>query len=240
MTAGEEKVLDLPGRMVFADTVINRVLPTVKKLPTYGGGYFDQAAGGGLVVLLTERDSSVESAIAGMMPEPNLGLSFKFARSTDSALVNAWRTARDVWASIVPTEEPSRVWIDTIGNRVVFTLDANDMSIAAPFASAVAAAFDVEIGIEAGERDYDTHCTSRDHCHAPMMAGIKIYHYVTSGAPVPDCTMGFHIAIGVDAHFITAGHCSYNDTRGWYHPAFGSTKIGNDLGTLLYEGGQDI
>lgn len=236
MTAREEARLDLPGRMAFADAVTERVLPFVQALPTYGGVYFDQIHGGGLVVLLTERDPKIEATITGMMPAPSLGLTFTSANYTEAQLVKAWRGAWEVWRSVVPNVEPLRVGVDTINNRVVFIVAADDLLTASAMLPVAQQAFDVAVSVEAGEPDFDAACTSRDDCANPMMAGIRIYKGVID--TYPECTMGFHVAIGTDESFVTAGHCSYNDSREWLHPAVG--RVGSDLYTLLGPEGQDI
>src|SRR5450759_3019972 len=54
LSAAEEKALDLSGRMAFAEAVSEDLLPFAKSLPSYGGAWIDQLAGGGLVVALTD------------------------------------------------------------------------------------------------------------------------------------------------------------------------------------------
>ncbi len=57
------------------------------------------------------------------------------------------------------------------------------------------------------------------------------------------CTMGFHITIGTDHQFLTAGHCGYFTPDTWYHKGLQPLNgglVGAELATLYADGGKDI
>jgi len=236
LTAEEEAALDLPARMAFANAVSERVLPFARSLPTFGGAYIDQETGGGLVVMLTERDEGIENALAGRMPSPSLGLRIVEVAYTEASLMDALGGVRDAWQRIAPATELLGVGLDTIGNRVLVTVAAADLPAARTAAAELETRLGVPIGVDAGEEDRDVDCTSRNNCHDPYKAGINIYKGAVDG--VPECTMGFHIRIGTDEQFVTAGHCGYTGSNEWYEPVLG--RIGIELDTLYAQNGQDI
>lgn len=53
LTATEEDLLDLPGRMQFVNEVSESLLPFAESLPSYAGAFVDQANNGDIVILLT-------------------------------------------------------------------------------------------------------------------------------------------------------------------------------------------
>ncbi len=236
MTAEEEASIDLPGRMAFADALSEQVLPYVQSLPTFGGVYIDQLANGGLVILLTQRDPVAEEEIAIRMPNPNRGLRIEQVAYTEAQLMDAVERARDVWGRILPSTQLLSVGIDTMRNRLLFVVVRRDLAEAEARSNLVEAELAVPIGLEAGEQDQDVDCTSRNHCHDPYKTGINIYKGVVDS--VPECTMGFHIRIGTDEQFVTAGHCGYTGSDEWFEPVLG--RIGIELATLYAQNGQDI
>lgn len=56
--------------------------------------------------------------------------------------------------------------------------------------------------------------------------------------------MGWHIHVGTDEQFLTAGHCGYAGSNSWYHTGFqavnGTGFVGNETGTLYANGGKDV
>jgi hypothetical protein len=53
--------------------------------------------------------------------------------------------------------------------------------------------------------------------------------------------MGFHIQVGSDEQFVTAGHCGYPGPNTWYHQGIGGTgKVGVEKNSQYYNGGRDI
>lgn len=50
--------------------------------------------------------------------------------------------------------------------------------------------------------------------------------------------MGFHIRVGSDEQFLTAGHCGYSGSNSWYHTGYG--LVGSEIATLYSSGGKDV
>jgi hypothetical protein len=76
LTAEEETRLDLPGRMRFAEFANRDLIPVAEAEPAYGGAWFDQRNGGGLVIALTSLDEATIARIEGFVPQPSRGLRF--------------------------------------------------------------------------------------------------------------------------------------------------------------------
>lgn len=236
LTAEEEAALDLPARMAFANALSERVLPFAQSLSTYGGAYIDQQQGGRLVVLLTERDQAVEEELGRRMPSPSLGLHITEVAHSEASLMEALTGARAAWDRIAPAVTLVRVGLDTMNNQLLATVRLTDVSEARAAAMELTRELGVPVAVAAGEEDQDVDCTSRNHCHDPYKAGINIYKGVVDS--VPECTMGFHIRIGTDEQFVTAGHCGYSGSNEWYEPVLG--RIGIEQATLYVQNGQDI
>ena len=66
-----------------------------------------------------------------------------------------------------------------------------------------------------------------------MEAGARIAQSGVGG-----CTMGFHITIGTDDQFVTAGHCGYGGGTTFTMSGYGT--IGSEAGTLMEPSGDDI
>ena len=66
-------------------------------------------------------------------------------------------------------------------------------------------------------------------------AGAAIHWTVVSG--FPECTMAFHIKVGGDKQFLTAGHCGYNFSGNWVHTGI---TIGTDQADMYHDNGVDI
>lgn len=189
-----------------------------------------------MVVLLTERDQAVADEILARMPSSNLGLRIVEVAYTEASLMEAVSRARNAWGRIALAIGLVSVGLDTMNNRLAVAVRSVDL----PEAQSVAAKLEIELGVpvavEAGEEDRDVDCTSRNNCHDPYKAGINIYKGAVDS--VPECTMGFHIRIGTDEQFVTAGHCGYTGSDEWFEPVLG--RIGIELATLYAQNGQDI
>lgn len=236
LTAEEEAALDIPARMAFANAVSERVLPFAQSLPTFGGAYIDQRQGGGLVVLLTAPNQAVEDALEARMPTPNLGLRIVGVAYTEASLMDAVSRARDAWERVAPAIGLVSVGIDTMNNRLLVAVRSADLVEAQTAAADLETELAVPVALTAGEEDQDVDCTSRNHCHDPYKTGINTYKGAVDS--VPECTMGFHIRIGTDEQFVTAGHCGWGGSDEWFEPVLG--RIGIELATLYAQNGQDI
>jgi V8-like Glu-specific endopeptidase len=93
----------------------------------------------------------------------------------------------------------------------------------------------VPVAIEESERPVPSACNTRDDCWDPdLNLGVRVRKGSTTGSV---CGMGFHIVIGGDEQFLTAGHCGYSGANCWYHTNLPGTsanpgRIGCELGTL--------
>lgn len=236
MTAEEESFVNLPARMQFANDVAAELLPFLQSLPTFGGAYIDQTASGGLVVLLTERDAQVEERIRSLEPDPSRGVDIRPVSQTYVALQNAAAAARDVWSDTLPGEDLLIVAVDTANNRLRLEIDPSGLTRAVDAQSELEGGLGVQLSLEAGTRATDDGCTGREYCTIPMKSGNVIRKGSTSGTV---CTMGFHIRVGSDEQFVTAGHCGgYPGTHSWYHKGYGF--VGSDVvGQNLLNNGAD-
>ena len=72
-----------------------------------------------------------------------------------------------------------------------------------------------------------------------MSAGISIYEDVEDGHPI-DGTMGFHIRIGTNEHFVTAGHIDYCCFANSYIHDQGLGVVGSPIDSLYEPNGQDV
>ena len=236
MTNEEERSVDLAGRMRFADAVDMRVLPYLRKLGSYGGVYYDQVTGGGLTILLTARDRAVDAEITRRMPRGGPGWRIATVAHTEAELMAASMRARATWDRLATGVDAISFGLDTRGNGLFVSVAPPELSRATARVGALAATLGVPVRANVGHAEAPTHCSTRDHCHAPMKAGINIYKGSTSGS---GCTMGFHIVRSGDEQFVTAGHCGYDGSNVWYHPAI-ANAIGSEVQTLYVNGGQDI
>lgn len=204
MTAVEEQAVDILGRMTYVHELNQELLPYVRALQNYAGAYIDPAADGSLVVMLTSTDPLVERQIRALLPTENRGLTIARATYTEVELRAAAEQAWSIWAE-VSTSDLSKVSVDTVRNGLTLTVAPADFPAASASVLAAESRLGVPVQAEPGAPDYDTVCTDRDHCHTPMRGGIVIRNDTDTGGGT--CTMAFHIRIGSDEQFLTAGHC---------------------------------
>ncbi len=243
MTAAESKALDVYGRMEFASHVKTNAVPYIDALPTSGGVYIDQQHGGGLVVLVTERNVDVEREIVARMPATDLGVRFAEVDHTEAELRDRLEHARDIWKELLAGIRLEKVGLDIIENRVLFEVAERDVATAQTEIAALRAKMGVRVAIapNAHPDDRDVSCTSRDHCVSPTEAGTRIYKsYVDN---YNECTMAFHVPlISGDVQFVTAGHCGYGGSNTWLikDGTSNGMVIGTEQASLYHDGGQDI
>lgn len=233
MTAEEEITVDPAGRMAFANDVYRRVIPFVESLPTFAGAYMDQMHDGRFVVLLTERDATIETQIERMMPPVTRGLVISLGSRPYAELAAAADEVWRLWPALLPAVPLEGV-----------AVDVHDGVIALAASNAVAATelalqqledqlgVPVEFGLD--NSGVEAVCNGPDNCHTPMRAGIRIRQGSTSGSI---CTMAFHITKNGDEQFLTAGHCGYSGSNNWYHQSYG--LIGSEQATLYVPNGKD-
>lgn len=243
MSAEEEQQLDLPGRMAFAAAVKRSVVPFVESLRTSGGVYIDQHNDGSLVVLLTERNKQVEDEIARRMPADRRGFRVLQVAYTEQRLRQALTRAWEAWALSAPGQTLLGAGLDIVQNRLVFEVEPSAVDQAEAAVSELAALLEVPVGVmgRPKEDSLDADCTSRDHCHGPTKAGVKIYKGAIDS--VAECTMAFHVVCNDgDVEFVTAGHCGYGGSNNWYikDGTADGLFLGAEQKTLYTNGGQDI
>lgn len=237
LTADEEAALDLPGRMAFANAIHSELIPYLEALPTFGGVYIDQMRDGDLVVLLAGVDPDAEAKIGALVPPGNREVHIQYVATPQSTLRSAAARAWDVWPRLAAPIELRAVGVDVAGNQLRVYVAPADVADAGPAAVQLARGLAVAVRVQPAEDGAEAACTDRDHCTIPMKAGIRI----RKGSQYSEyvCTMNYHIVIGANEQFLTAGHCGYSGSNDWYHIGYGANKVGSELGTLYQEDGQD-
>lgn len=230
MTAVEEASLDLVGRMTFANAVAEGVLPYAEKLPTFAGAWIDERQNGSLVIMLTQPDAATEATIRTLLPGGSRGVRFGLASTPYAALVAAAEEVVANWSAALPDVTLYQVGVDTASNQVAVEVPALGVSAATAAIDSLELARGVRVVVIAGEPSQDATCTDRDHCYSPLKAGDIIRN--GSSSSTGTCTMAWHILVGSDKQFMTAGHCgrAYLPSVNWYHQGYG--LIGSDQSNL--------
>jgi len=234
LSAAEEKALDLSGRMAFAEAVSEDLLPFAKSLPSYGGAWIDQLAGGGLVVALTDVAPAVTEKLAALAPAASRGVRIQ---RVDHSLAELKRAAAQLAETSLGGADLSvvSVGIDEESNAVrLFVVPEAVQAETAAWSSA-AARIGVPVRVVAESRGSDVTCTSRTNCYDPYKAGIRIRPGSVNGSP--QCTLAFFIIVSSDVQVLTAGHCGYYGSS-WYHP--GKGLVGSVQATQYRQGGRDV
>jgi hypothetical protein len=224
----EDRELALNDRIRFADEVGREALPFARRLPTYAGSYIDQLGNGGLVVMLTALDPEAVASIRELMPVDSRGVRFEFARHTRAELELALSRVPEVWGGTIGGLPLSTTGIDTVNNRLRVGVPASSLGRAPEASADLTRALGVPVHVHEEEPPIETVCTRND-CHTPLRAGIVIRndHANSSGT----CTMAFHVRMGTDEQFLTAGHCGCAYTaQDWHHQGYG--LIGSETATL--------
>ncbi len=237
LTPVELEQLDLGRRMAFADVVDTRILGHLRTLATFGGAYFDQAAGGALTIGLTRIDQSVVSEIADQLADQDGLWRVVVVERTERALDALVPHALHLWRELLPDRTEIGIGTDAVTNGLFIEVVADDEA-AVSVSAEIASRLDVPVELRmVPDFGVDTDCTSRTHCHAPTRAGINIYGS-SNYDPNTRCTMGFHVrrTYNGDKQFLSAGHCGYLYSN-WYHQAIGL------LGSVqlnIYANGYDV
>jgi hypothetical protein len=240
MTRDESEAVNLGARMAFADHVDMNVLARLRDLPAYAGAYYEPAANGRLTLLVTALDDTTSDNIRGWIGPTDQDWQVEVRNHSMNTLRDALANVPATWDRLGTGISPLGAGVDVRANGLFIEIKETEAAAAGPAAELLSASLDLPVAIRIGKPGVDTHCTTnRDHCHAPMKAGINIY----KGANFSSgwCTMGFHIRRNFDGdkQFVTSGHCGYEGSNSWYHPAFASA-IGSEQQTLYVNGGQDV
>ncbi|MCL7453319.1 MAG: S1 family peptidase, partial [Anaerolineae bacterium] len=231
----ETEAEEVQARFAFAAAAHEAVLPFVESLPTFAGAFFDHQAGGELVILLTAADDLAQAEILSLAPAGRR-TKVELVEYTQAQLREALPRARAAWTAIGGPEAYAVV-VDTPANAIRIDVDPVNLEEAEKLAAGVGAAIDLPVFVAVGERPQESACTDRENCTSPMRGGIVIYHTKSPGV-IGQCTMGFHIQVGSDEQFVTAGHCGYSGSNNWYHTGYG--YVGNERNTQYYNNGRDI
>lgn len=242
LTAEEDRRLDLNGRVYFADRVSRNVMPIVEALPTYAGAYIDQLNEGSLVVLLTALDPATIAAIQARAPDDDRRrVRVVTAEHSAAALSDALKEVRAGWATWASEVSLISAGLDFQRNSVYVRVVAHDVPAAQSKAAVLGERVGVPIDVRAGQPTQEVACLSRDNCHTPFKAGIRVR---PAGFPDNDpddmCSMGFHIVDGGDEQWLTAAHCGclYGHATDWRNVGFG--VIGKEVATLWNKPGPNI
>lgn len=229
LTAEEMAGLALATRGEF-EVEAKAVVAFARSLPEFGGAYFDQLGGGGLVLQFTKVSESTILQVSELAPQNSLTTRIETVQHSFVALEEAMLSAPSVLGEVAPSVEVVSVGISEQDNSLVSTILDQGLDTAALAAEATdSLGLPVRIELTASPLAPGT-CTSRSSCTGPTRAGIRI------GNGTEGCTMGFHLVNGSDKQFVTAGHCGGGT---WYHP--GKTSPLLLLGTVqseLYPAGQ--
>ena len=241
LTADEETQLAIGDRMAFADSVSERLLPEVRSLPTYGGAWIDQPGGGGLVIALTDLDSSVTAQIAALTPAATRGVRIQLVSYPRSDLEKA---AREVSEAFLPEAAFGvvAVGIDDMRNSVRLYVSPASARTTMQTLPQLEREFGVPFTLVEQDRGNDVTCTSRVNCYDPYKPGIRINEGAVNGEP--PCTLAFFIYQGTDKQVLTAGHCGHWGNT-WYHPGIGGNtnptgQVGSVQASQYHAGGRDI
>jgi hypothetical protein len=235
MTAEEESRVDLRGRMDYFLRLEDSVWVYVRGLPSFGGVYIDQTSGGNAVVLLTAPDPLTEQRIQQLAPVDKVRhVEIRYVTHRYEELVAAADSAGTLVSTLAGGVSVYAVAVDEIQNAVRVEVDPKDLDVSRTAVNRASALLGVPIYVVQGEPTVEQQCTSRTNCAWPLKAGILIRR----GAPTgPICTMAFHIRVGTDEQFVTAGHCDTSGTSSWYHAGYG--WIGTRTATQFYQWGRD-
>lgn len=226
-----EETDEMTTRMAFMAEANETVVPFVKELPTFGGAYFDHQADGRLVVLLTEVDDTTQNDILALAPSGQT-ISVEQVNYTETQLRDALPKAWEIWRGLGGPQAYS-IAVDTPANAIRIDVDPDALEAAEKLVSEVTDVLKVPVFIGIGEQPTDTSCSGREDCTDPMRAGTIVRS--NSGKI---CTMGFHIRVGTDEQFLTAGHCGYSSSENWNHAGYGF--IGTAEQTLYPDQDRDI
>lgn len=222
---------ELEARFAFAGAAQQELLPFVEHLSIFGGAFFNHQSNGDLVILLTELDSEVIDQINGMTPDGR-NVTVELVQFTQAQLRENVTVVNELWATL-NGPRVHVVAVDTPANAIRVEVDEDALATAELLATEISNRLGIPIFVWVGQPIQNVACTNRDHCTSPMKAGIRIRRGSVSGAK---CTMGFHILVGNDTQFLTAGHCGFSST--YYHIGYGS--LGITVKTQYANNGRDI
>ncbi len=214
------------GVDAIQDEVLPTLVPYAQSLPGYVDGYFDQYHEWRLVLQFETGRSPDRADLLERLPpgvaEPRIETVTHSAAQLHEAMLEAW--------SLVPKRTHLvGVSVDTINNGLVIEVAPGELDDAARVATEVTERLGMPVVAAEAVPPLEVACTTRENCYSPMKAGTVIRKGSTSGA---GCTMGFHVQVGSDEQFVTAGHCSYSGSLYWFHAGYPTADCLGDIGCI--------
>lgn len=213
----------------YQDALLNQLIPAVQNLPGYVDGYFDHDDDSRLI-LQFER---------GLEPDNELIASLSPAVDPAPAIESVDYSAGDVrdailraWESVPNSLAVQAVSFDTESRSVVLEVLPGQREPAAAEAPELARALGMPVDVIEAAESEDAACTTRENCYSPMKSGTVIRRGSTTGSR---CTMGFHVQVGTDEQFVTAGHCGYVGSNAWYHAGYPGADCSGSTGCVGFE-----
>src|SRR5699024_5359405 len=158
--------------------------------------------GGAVHLLFTDRDAQREHELLARIENASRPIEFDLAEFPYAALRDALEPA---WVAMEARGLTAyQIGLDVRSYAVNIAVDGTDFAKAQRELAGISAAIGVAVDLRAGLPAIPQACTDREHCTSPMKAGNVTRRGSTTGGR---CTMGFHVRIGTDEQFITAGHC---------------------------------
>ncbi|NED94005.1 hypothetical protein G1H11_01595 [Phytoactinopolyspora alkaliphila] len=210
----QDEFAEFERRVDLQSLTEDRFEPAARAEKSFAGIYFDHSLHGIPVVLTTGSVDEMKTVLE--RAEPRLVDDF-IVRQTDFTERDL-ETAADKlfanYADYIGDVEVYSVSVDTSQSELVVGIRVEQMSLAMAKSGAVPIdKREVPFRVERGEPSIEVACTSREYCTSPMKAGNVIRRGSTDGSR---CTMGFHIVRNGVRQFVSAGHCSYNNSTLWY------------------------
>jgi len=238
----QEELTDLEARFAFASATRTTVIPFAEGLSTFAGAFYNHQADGELVILLTEAPEEIRSEIASLAPAGGV-TRIETVSHTQAHLRQALAQVREKWNTLIGPEAYA-IAVDTPANAVRIDVDPAEVAAAELLLPQLNNVLNVPVFFGISNRPQDTACNNKEDCTGPMRAGIVIRRGSTTSSDA--CTMGFHIEVGSDIQFVTAGHCGYSGSNDWYHAGYsgnggcGTGCVGSELSSQYINGGRDI
>lgn len=237
----QEERSEYESRSSFMEAAQKELVPAAFEIDGFGGLYFDHSAEGALVVLTTGSVEAAERRLEPLTPAGGRGVIVKAVPHTQedftAALDRVYRSVATNGGALEGVRVHSAS-VDYPSSRLVLVVSVADLNEARSRQSEVVEALGVPVAFRAGEAEVDASCTSRDYCSPPMQTGARIRK--GSSTSSSRCTQGFHIVVGSDTQFVTAGHCGAEGSDDWFHKGYGTSRIGYELATLYANNGVDI
>lgn len=191
----------------------------VETLSGYSGLVVDQEQGGRYRLLVTSLGEEELQRVRALTPAEHGGpIEVVRVSHTWDELVAAAKRLGLGPRTPIPALTFAAVRVDTAGNRLLVEVPVEQLAAARLYRRDLEDRLGVAVELIPAEPRTLQGCGSRGYCTDPMRAGIRIEEGGNTG---PDCTMGFHVTVGTDAQFLSAGHCGKNHGNSWYHDGWG-------------------